>query len=226
MDNIKDKIKDIKEKAISQIKDKIKSSPSEDITIILAVNTLETLDTQLVYINKRIREWCNHFALEFNLKFKDDEKLIKSLTLEPKELKDKYQLLPEESKQFKIIQQLANHYFELKKLKLLTEEMIKESMLKYKNLNSTAGWYVGSKLLQLSGSLEKLVRMPSSRIQFLGAENKFFRKLGQNQDTIGIIIRHSSLQNSNNKTKDARSLSTKISISARKDFFETNKHEL
>jgi RNA processing factor Prp31 len=85
------------------------------------------------------------------------------------------------------------------------------------------GETITSKLISKAGSLERLVKMPSSTIQLLGAENAFFRflKSGGRNPKHGYIYNHPFVLRAKRKNqgKAARILANKISICAKVDFF-------
>jgi len=89
------------------------------------------------------------------------------------------------------------------------------------HLTSVASHVIGARLIAASGSLEKLARMPSSKVQVLGAEKALFRhlKTGSNPPKFGIIYFHPSVLNSPDKGKAARNLAARIAIAARQDFY-------
>lgn len=89
------------------------------------------------------------------------------------------------------------------------------------HLTSVAGHVVGARLISAAGSLEKLSRMPSSKIQVLGAEKALFRhlKTGSNPPKYGMIYFHDSVVNAEDKGRAARHLAGKIAIASRQDFY-------
>ncbi|MFH1332397.1 MAG: hypothetical protein ABIH63_03900 [archaeon] len=89
------------------------------------------------------------------------------------------------------------------------------------HLTSVASHVIGARLIAASGSLEKLARMPSSKIQVLGAEKALFRhlKTGSRPPKFGVIYFHGSVLNSPDKGKAARHLASRIAIAARQDFY-------
>ena len=89
------------------------------------------------------------------------------------------------------------------------------------NLTKVAGHVIGATLIDKAGSLKKLASMPSSKIQILGAEKSLFKhmKTGSKAPKHGLIFQHKSIQNSKDKGKASRKLSSEISKAARIDFF-------
>lgn len=90
------------------------------------------------------------------------------------------------------------------------------------NLLAVAGLEVGSKLLKIAGSLEKLSKMTARKIQVLGAESAFFKFLissDRKSPKYGVIFYHILIQKSSNKGRVARLLADKIAIAVKVDFF-------
>jgi nucleolar protein 56 len=94
------------------------------------------------------------------------------------------------------------------------------------NLSELAGPLLGARLIAISGGIEKLAKMASSRIQVLGAEKALFRALrsGARPPKHGIIFQHPFLHEAkrSQKGKVARALAGKIAIAARMDAFSGN----
>lgn len=91
------------------------------------------------------------------------------------------------------------------------------------NFSEAAGPTLAAKLLAKAGSLKRLAMMPSSTIQVLGAEKALFRHLksGAKPPKHGLILQHPLLRKAKKEErgKAAKSLSAKLSIAARKDYF-------
>lgn len=91
------------------------------------------------------------------------------------------------------------------------------------NLKAVLGAFVGAKLMAEAGSLEKLMKMPSSTIQVLGAEKALFAHLnkGVNPPKHGIIFQHPNIKGSprEKRGKIARKVASKASIASRIDYF-------
>lgn len=89
------------------------------------------------------------------------------------------------------------------------------------NLTKLLGEELAAELIAEARSLRKLAFMASSKIQVLGAEAALFRHLkkGAKPPKHGIISKHSSIQEAENKGKAARQLASKVSLAAKKDYF-------
>lgn len=92
------------------------------------------------------------------------------------------------------------------------------------NLKTVAGTTIGAKLIEHTGSLKRLVMLPASTIQILGAERALFRHLttGAKPPRHGIILEHSLISGASNREhgKRARALADKISIAVKIDYFK------
>ena len=92
------------------------------------------------------------------------------------------------------------------------------------NLLAVTGISLGAKLMSKAGSLKRLVLMPASTIQVLGAEKALFRhmKTGAKPPRHGIIIKHPLISSAKQKEhgKRARTLADKIAIAVKVDYFK------
>ncbi len=91
------------------------------------------------------------------------------------------------------------------------------------NLSNLAGPILAARLISRAGGLSRLARMPSSRVQVMGAEKSLFKHLkGQaTSPKHGIIFRHPAVIGSAKKLRGrvARTLAAKLAIAARLDHF-------
>ena len=92
------------------------------------------------------------------------------------------------------------------------------------NTSIVAGTIVAAKLIAAAHGLKKLMLMPSSTIQVIGAEKALFRHLrGRAKPPKHGIIFHSKFVNNaplKHRGKMARALASKISISSKVDYFK------
>lgn len=139
------------------------------------------------------------------------KELQKLRELNLKETKEKLKQLPEDKILIKKYKQKGDSYKKLAK-KIAP------------NLTSLLGEELAAELIAEAKSLKKLAFMASSKIQVLGAESALFRHLkeGTKPPKYGIIFKHDSVKNSENKGKAARQLAAKISLAAKKDYFKNN----
>jgi len=109
---------------------------------------------------------------------------------------------------------------EKKKLERYIDETARELM---PNTSSLIDPLLAARFLSLSGSLEKLARMPASTIQLLGAEKSLFRHLKQQGKSpkFGILFQDGRIQSAPEakRGKIARLISSKLMVAARIDFY-------
>jgi nucleolar protein 56 len=91
------------------------------------------------------------------------------------------------------------------------------------NLAALAGPILAARLISRAGGLSRLAKMPSSRVQVMGAEKSLFKHLkGQAPSPKhGIIFRHPAVIGSAKKLRGrvARTLAAKLAIASRLDYF-------
>lgn len=101
---------------------------------------------------------------------------------------------------------------------LMIEELFNKH---YKNLKKIATTTIACKMLEITGSFERLLSMPSSTIQLLGSEKTFFLALRKHKNTpkYGVIYNHPLMINlsKRNKGRFARTLSSKIALAIKSD---------
>jgi len=93
------------------------------------------------------------------------------------------------------------------------------------NVLALTGATIGARLLAQAGSLKRLMELPSSTVQLLGAEKALFRHLKNRKNLppkYGILHEHPLVAkvNKSSRGKAARVLADKISLAARVDFFK------
>ena len=123
------------------------------------------------------------------------------------------------------IKSLASAILDLEKQRQAKENYL-ENLMKNTcpNLTAVAGYLTGGKLMAIAGSLRKMVMMPSSTIQLLGAEKALFMHMikGTKSPKHGVIIEHPIVQrvDKKDKGKASRALADKISLAVKLDFFK------
>ncbi|MBW2976609.1 hypothetical protein KY347_04140 [Candidatus Woesearchaeota archaeon] len=222
-------------KNIEATKKSIKNSVNNDALIMQAISSIEEIDKTINLLAKRLREWYSLYNPEVSNKAKDNEKfvslvirktktqLLKELGINEKdavgaELKDKdvsaILLLATQINNF---YRLRNHYEDYLK------ELEKETC---PNFAAVAGSTIAAKLISHAGSLRRLVEMPASTIQILGAEKALFRHMRNKKRNKpprhGLIVQHPIISEAPEKEhgKRARVLAAKISQAVRIDYFK------
>ena len=222
----------LREKAIADVKEKLKQAVKEDWLIIQASAGLDELDKVINLLAKRLREWYELYNPEFSKALPDHEKFISLILTRNKEdlLKE---IKVKETMGADLPKTDLDAIFNLaKKIKSLYElskeqELYLESLMRKiaPNVTATAGVLIGAKLMGLAGSLERLSKFPASTIQLLGAEKALFRHL-RNRNNLppkfGILHESAMLSKvkPQNKGKMARVLADKISIASKVDYFK------
>jgi len=219
-EKIKEELNTTDQKIIlySLISEKLPKNVNELFEQIRIITDLKypTLDQYLT-----IEEYCN-FLLDNSLeklntdKKKEIEKIISgeiSITFDQNEQK----LVNNFSKNILDLIVLKND------LDLEISNLLKEN---YPNFYLIATPKIASKMLQISGSIKRLAKMPSSTIQLLGSEKSFFKalKLSKNTPKYGVLYNHEILfdLNKKNKAKMARMIANKISIAVKSDLNKNN----
>lgn len=121
---------------------------------------------------------------------------------------------------------------QIKSLENLSERIekeIEEVMKKIApNITEISGAKIAAKLLERAGSFEKLVRLPASKIQIVGAEKSLYKALTRMRKgksakipKHGIIFLHPFIRTlpKSKRGKMARFLAAKIAIAAKIDYF-------
>lgn len=216
-------------------KKQIKDSVNEDSLISQTVSNIREIDKISNILMKRLREWYSLYNPEFSKSIFDNEKFVELILK-----KNKKELLKEikinennsmgasfEKNDLDPILYLGKQIKNLFEFKKNNENYLEDTMKKYcPNLNEVAGTLIGAKLLEHAGSLRKLVFMPASTIQILGAEKALFRHLKTDKKAkppkFGILSQHSFISKSKreNYGKIARALADKISIAVKIDYFK------
>jgi len=105
--------------------------------------------------------------------------------------------------------------------KSLEEEVAVAVQALAPNLSALAGPVLAARIISRAGGLSNLARMPSSRIQVMGAEKSLFKHLSGHAPSPkhGIIYRHPAVSGSARRLrgKTARTLAAKLAIAARLD---------
>ena len=91
------------------------------------------------------------------------------------------------------------------------------------NLSSLAGPILAARLISRAGGLSRLAKMPSSRVQVMGAEKSLFKHLDGHAPSPkhGIIFRHPAVMGAPRRLrgKVARALAGKLALAARLDYY-------
>src|SRR3989344_6578955 len=218
-------------------KEKIKKQKKDKI-LIQAIGVVGEIDKTLNVFSERLIEWYGlHFpelqrVLNSNEKYSefisnfgektntDDERLRKLA-----EKSSGMEFSKKDIETVKLFSDEINNLFKLRDQSSKYVENLAESIIP--NTAAVAGPLLAARLIQLSGGLEKLSRMPSSTIQLIGAEKALFRHLkGEGKSPkFGAIYFHPLIQQSPNEKrgKVARLIAAKLSLASRLDAYSEKK---
>lgn len=224
-------------------REKLKEQSREKI-ITQVIGLVDRLKENLNTYSEKLREWYGLYFPEATKIIKSNEELAKLAEIGDKEkLKEKAgkEISKENFKKLrgKLDQSTGMNFteedlealsgFASSLLHLFESERETESYLEKlseeeaPNLSALAGPLLAARLLELAGGLKKMARMPSSRIQLLGAEKALFRHLRDEGKSpkYGVIFAHPHIQNAPDelKGKVARLLAAKLSMAAKIDYF-------
>ena len=213
----------------------VRESVNNDLLIIQTINSIDEISKNTNLLVKRLREWYSLYNPEVSNKVADHENFVSIITRKPKN-----QLLKElnvnesdslgadlKEKDVSAILLLAAQLNNLYKLKNHYEGYLKQLEKETcPNFMEVAGATIAAKLISHAGSLRRLVEMPASTIQILGAEKALFRHMRNKKRNLppkhGIIHEHQLIQKSNEDMhgKAARALADKLSIAVKIDYFK------
>ena len=221
-------------------KEKIKKQKKDKI-LIQAIGVVSEIDKTLNVFSERLIEWYglhfpelqrvlnsnekySEFVSEFGEKTNAEDDRLKKLA----EKSSGMDFSKTDAEAVKIFSDEINNLFKLRDRVSKYVENLAESVIP--NTSAVAGSLLAARLIQLSGGLEKLSRMPSSTIQLIGAEKALFRHLkGEGKSPkFGAIYFHPLIQQAPNEKrgKAARLIAAKLSLASRLDAYsEKNEGE-
>ncbi|MGZ4921623.1 MAG: NOP5/NOP56 family protein [Halobacteriota archaeon] len=176
-----------------------------DVHIIQLIDAIDDLDEAINLLSERLSEWRppeleNITSSETN-----------TLPLEPQ-------------KHDPLAQEFALSVERLHELRRdIADAIVQEMQALAPNTSRVAGELLGARLIAAAGGLGPLARMPSSRIQVMGASKALFRhlKYKSKPPKHGLIFQHPLVRGSPVKVrgKASRLLAAKIAIASRLDFY-------
>lgn len=190
----------IRNLAITETKEKIKSSISYDTLLIQAINAIDEINKSANLLSKRLREWFSHFLPEISDKISAHEKYVKLVrSLSKEELLTKYSVANSMGADFSDMdyQKVVSLADSLDNLYMLKENYTKYVSDLIQKICPNCAYHIGdmicARLISLAGGFSKLARYPASTIQLLGAEKSFFRYLknkNQKNPKYGVVYQH------------------------------------
>lgn len=221
---------ELREKALEETRDKLKSAADRDRLMVKAINFLDETNNNFNTEMERFRDWYSLHFPELEDEITDDEHLIKILSdgIEKNEL-DAFSEMAEKSTGMELaeddVEMLEEAYESLQqkmemreKIESYVEKVAEEEM---PNLQTVLGSLLAARIVALAGGLEETAKKPSSTIQMLGAEKALFRYLhGEGTPPKhGVLFQHDFVNSlpEDKRGKMARFLANKAVMAARLD---------
>jgi len=212
---------------------KILGRVNKEKILMRVINIIDHADKELNIFSEQMREWYGLYFPAAPKNIKSNELFMKIASMGRKENIKEQNIanldinssgMDFSDEDIEVMQGFAatilNLFSARKKLDSYLKEIAKSEM---PNMTAILGHLLAARLVSMAGGLEKLARMPTSRIQLLGAEKALFRHMKNKAKAPkhGIIFAHASIQQApkEKRGKIARILASKISIAAKIDFF-------
>jgi nucleolar protein 56 len=213
-------------------KTQIRESVTDDLLIIQVSSSILEMGKSINLLTKRLREWYGYVLPEVEDKLQDNVAFSLRVVEGYDRLRADFSVVNGMGKKLSN-EDMAEIYDFAQSINALqrqkeSKELFLEKIMRRTcpNLTEVAGYLTGAKLLAIAGSLRKMVMMPASTIQLLGAEKALFRHMVTKSKSPkhGIIVEHPLLQkvSRQDKGKAARSLADKISLAVKVDYFKGN----
>ena len=220
---------------IAKSRQTIKTKERKDRLIVQVVSAVGDLDKILNTMSERMREWFGLHYPEFRLR--DHFRLAKKIAKygHRKNFEDfkesmGVELTEEDEMVLKTYaENLANLYKQREVMEKYLDKTTKEEM---PNLRGMLGGTLAARLLSKAGTLERLAKMPSSKLQLLGSEKSVFRFMKEKKQGIkgakipkfGILFTHPDISGSphDKRGKIARLLASKCTMAARMDYYSND----
>lgn len=176
-----------------------------DVHIMQLIDAIDDLDEAVNLLSERLLEWHPP----------ELENIALPATNAPP---------PEPQIRDPLVQEFALSVERLHELRRdIADSIVREMRALAPNISRVAGELLGARLIAAAGGLEPLARMPSSRIQVMGASKALFRhlKYKSKPPKHGLIFQHPLVRGNpvRIRGKVARLLAAKIAIAARLDFY-------
>ncbi len=192
----------LRDTALSLVRRSILAGTTAEQDLLQAMEALDDLSQVINLLDERLYEWSRLHSQEI-IHGKD---------------------LAEGLKEDENMGTLARAILSLRESREATETDVSTTVQALApNLSALAGPILAARLISRAGGLSHLAKMPSSRVQVMGAEKSLFKHLRGNAPSPkhGIIFRHPAVIGSAKKLRGrvARTLAAKLAIAARLDQF-------
>jgi nucleolar protein 56 len=203
----------------------------KDKMIIQVIRIIDEMDTDLNNLAERFREWYGLHFPELSRSIKTHEKFLELVSEfgSKDNFKADFAKMAERSSGMKFSEDDIRNAQNLSS-SLLSMYRTREALSAYleklcvetaPNVSAVAGPLLAARILSLAGGVENMAKMPSSKIQLLGAEKALFRHLrGQGKaPKYGILFSHPLIQQAPRemKGKIARLIAAKLCLAAKID---------
>lgn len=202
----------------------MKGSVGRDKLLIQASGALENLNDSVSLYLERLKEWYSLHYPELDIGQKEVEEIIAYGKREnfPGFRESTGVELTEKDES--VLKEYAAMLRTMTEAKSKMERYVKETVKEIApNFSSLLDPMLAARFVALAGGLEKLARLPASSIQLLGAEKALFRHLKKQGKSpkYGILFIDSRIQAAvpEKKGKVARTISSKLMLAARIDFY-------
>ena len=192
-----------------------------DELIVQAVDAFDDVTSQLNFLTSRLREWYGITDPEAAKMIADHRKFVNKILENAGPSHFGLKLGDHDMDMIKVFAQSLKQNFQVRDD---LEKYIDSIMTELSpNVRALIGPVLGAKLISKAGGLYKLAIMPGSTIQVLGAEKALFRHLiqGKPSPKHGLLYQHPLICSNPRELRGrvARSLSAKLSIAARLDYY-------
>jgi len=192
----------LREAALGLVRRSILDGSTVEQDLLQAMEALDNLSQAINLLDERLYEWSRLHSQEI-VHGKD---------------------LAEGLKEDENMGTLARAILSLRESRKATETDVSGTVLALApNLSNLAGPILAARLISRAGGLSRLAKMPSSRVQVMGAEKSLFKHLKglAPSPKHGLIFRHPAMIGSAKKLRGrvARTLAAKLAIAARLDHF-------
>lgn len=192
-----------------------------DELIVQAVDAMEDITREINYLTSRLREWYGITDPAAAKTIDDHRKFVNKILEAAGTSSFGLKLKDADLSMIKAFAQALKQTYQIKdELEAYLDSIMTELS---PNVRALIGPVLGAKLISKAGGLYKLAIMPGSTIQVLGAEKALFRHLiqGKPSPKHGLIFQHPLISSGPRETRGriSRSLSAKLSIAARLDYY-------
>ncbi|MBI5065041.1 hypothetical protein HZA97_02285 [Candidatus Woesearchaeota archaeon] len=218
-----DKFQELRNKYLKSTKEKVRTTSFRGDFILQSFKSIKELENIINLLCSKLREWYACYYPELEKSARNNEEFLKKIIENP-ERKTSMGMEDCNKEDTSILITFAKNIKNLFEQKIELEKYLEKLLEDFcPNIRAIAGNTITCLMIEQMGSLKKLMGMPASTIQILGAEKALFRHLkGEGRSPkFGFLYGHELVKKSrDNKGKVAKLLADKISIAAKIDYFK------